>query len=400
MWTLFYIIYTLTTIRFLLHNGILAFPIPKQRFKSKKSNRKILIQYPICNESIEFVERFLKSLETIPKKERSRFLLQICDDSKVSILSYLKKRKQMSLKWMYLRRWDDKTNTQFRLKNKASNLNYGLSKAPKKYGYVCIYDADHVMEGTGLLKAANILEANPKVVIVQSQWNELKRLNTWLSILQEQILFVHIQREQTFKSKYNLWPIFNGAGAIVKRDIIMKEFGGFITQNVCEDTDISGLLNARGYQIKVLPTWKTYLDHVYSWKEYKKQQIRWAQGTGYTFQRHIRDNNGWGLKKLYWLSWNLGHLVALTKYLIFYVIIYKWLNNISFTYLEYIGCFVHIPAWIASGLTWNNKLHLRGFITYPLHFIVEHAILPYQIYGFWFGIINWKKHIDFVVTGK
>lgn len=400
MWTLFYIIYTLTTIRFLLHNGILALPIPKQRFKSKTSNRKILIQYPICNEPIEFVERFLKSLETIPKSERKRFLLQICDDSKVSILPYLQKRAKMPLKWVHLRRWDDRTNKKFRLKNKASNLNYGLSKAPKQYEYVCIYDADHVMEGSGLIKAANILEAESKTVCVQSRWVMNNINNSFLSMLQEQVIGVHLEREQVFKSVYNLMPIFNGAGAIFKREVVEKECNGWLERSVCEDVDITGFLGVRGYNFKVLPTWVTKIDNVTTWKEYRKQQHRWIKSNGQHIQNHTRDLTGiFTLKKLYFLSWNLGFCVAPLKWIIPAIMTYKFLTT-GFIWLDWVLTSPHVFAWIASCLTWNNKVKWKGLYLYPIHYFTEHLVLFTQIKAWWVGFLWYKTKFDFEVTDK
>lgn len=396
LWKLYYLVYAFASIRFFLHTSVLAFPIPRQRFKYKKSNKKILIQYPICNEPIELIHRFLKSLETIPKEERHRVLLQICDDSSSPIPF---KSLSACVRLAYTRRWDDISPHPHKIKNKASNMNYGLSRASKEYEYVAIYDADHIMDGTGLIKAAEILEAENKTVCIQSRWVPIKRLNTALSWLQEQIFHVHIEREQAFKSVYNLWPIFNGAGGIWKRDFVEEVFGGWIIFNPCEDTDISGLTNARGYKIKVLPTWTTLIDNVYDWKSYRTQQRRWASGNSIQLQRHLRDPYGWGLKKLYWMSWNIGHLVGLTKWVIPAVMTYKYFTT-GLTWLDWGLTSPHIFAWITSCVRWNNTPHYRGLITYPMHYLIEFAVLPWQLFGWVEGFIFWKTKNDFVVTNK
>lgn len=398
-WTLFYIVYIITTVRFFLHSGVLAFPIPKQRFKRKESKRKILIQYPICNEPVEFVERFVKSLDSIPKEHRSRFLLQICDDSATSILPFLKSI-QIPIKWSYARRWGTRTGKNFTKKNKACNLNHGLSLAPKKYEYVCIYDTDHVMDGVGLIDAAEILEAEPKTVCVQSRWVMNNLTNTFLSKLQEQLIFVHIEREQTFKSVYNLLPIFNGAGALIKRHVVEKECGGWLERAVCEDVDITGYLGVRGYNFKVLPTWITKIDNVKTWKEYRKQQSRWIKSNGQHIQNHGRDLVGWlNPKKWYFMSWNLGFLFGFLKYIIPFVMTYKYLHT-GFNWLDWALSSPHVFAWTASCLTWDNKVKWKGLYLYPLHYILEHGALFTQIKAFWIGLIWYDTDFKFEVTDK
>ncbi|CAK0741700.1 membrane hypothetical protein [Azospirillaceae bacterium] len=255
------------------------------------------------------------------------------------------------------------------------------------------------MDGAGLIEAVEILESNDKIACVQSLWKPLKRFNNALSMAQEQFHHLHIEREQVFKSRYDLWPIFNGAGAVWKRNVIERECGGWMTRCVCEDTDISGYLNMRGYKIHVLPTWHTGIDLVYSWKEYGKQQRRWIQGNGQQVQLHIRDSKGWGFKKLYWISWNLGFFIAPTKYVIPFVMGYKYFHG-GCNAIEYLCVLPHLLVFIASGLTWDNKFWLRGWLTYPLHYLFEMGALHWQIVGWWEGFLNYRKIFEFIVTKK
>lgn len=373
-----------------MHTGVLALPILKpKKYKKRKNNAKILIQYPIRNEPKEIIERFFKSLYTIPESERSRFLLQVLDDYDAEMIW----RFESPIETQYLKRT-------IRTGNKAGNMNFGLSKADASYKYVAIYDADHQIEGKGLIEAVEILEANQQIVCVQSRWTFANADNSMLSLLQQQSLGMHIQREQTFRSRVDLYPIFNGAGAVWNRSIVEKEAGGWITRCVCEDTDLSGVMHMRGYKIHVLPSWETKTDLVEDWTNYKKQQRRWIKGNGQQLQYHARTNEGWGLKKLYWLSWNMGFGIGFMKYLIPLVMIYKWYFGVAYNAVDQVNILTHILAYAASCLDWKNDFKPKGLVTYPLHYFLELKVLHHQILGFFEGFFGYKKHFDFEVTQK
>jgi len=387
---IFYVLYVITSIRFFLHTGVLAFPIPKpKKYKRQKNDDFILIQYPIRNEPKSVIERFFKSLYSIPEKERHRFLLQVLDDYDTKMTW----RFPSPIKVVYLKR-------KVRTGNKAGNLNYGLKLAPKKYKWVMVYDSDHELNGNKIAKAVEILKANKNICCVQSRWIFRNIDNTWASYLQQQVIGVHLDREQPFRSRWDLYPIFNGAGAVWNREIVEKECGGWLERCVCEDTDISGVMNMRGYKIHVMPEWTTKIDNVDIWKEYCKQQRRWIRGNGQQIQYHSRDKQGWSLKKVYWLSWNLGFALAFTKYLTPFVMVGKFFNVWSFNFIDYLGMYPHIFAWIGSCLTWDNRFKFKGIFLYPLHYILELRVLHWQILGFWEGFFDYKKDFVFDVTKK
>lgn len=394
----FYAIYFITTIRFFLHHGILVFPIPKKTLPKTKSTKNLLIQYPVRNEPEHLIQRFLLSLKSVPFKDRDRIHVQILDDyDSELVLSHetdniISELAPISIRVLKRsKRWG----------NKAGNMNYGLSKTClKTYPYVAIFDADHIVDGKGMIEALDILEANPNVICVQSRWTFNNLNNTPLSMVQEQFMGIHINREQTFRSVYDIYPIFNGAGGVWRISDVKKVAGGWIERCVCEDTDLSGVVNMRGYKIHVLSSWTTGIDLAESWDALQKQMFRWITANGQQFQHHIRDPYGWGWKKLYWLSWNLSFFIAPIKYIIPVYIMWKTIYGIPWNFYDLVGGLVHLCSWTATCLTWDNKFNYRGLFTYPLFYIFELKILHHQIKGFWNGIFNWKKHLEFVVTQK
>lgn len=391
---IFYALYWFTTIRFILHTGVLAFPIPRLKLRKKQSHKLILIQYPIRNEPPEIIERFIRSLTTIPRSSRHRFLLQILDDSDKSIRPKISDvLTTCPIRFQYLKRLN-------RIGNKAGNLNYGLRRAPAKFQLVAVFDSDHEMDGRGLVEAANVLEANKRIVCVQSRWLFRQVNNSPLIRLQEQVLHTHIEREQTFRSVYDLYPIFNGAGALWKRNVIEKECDGWLERSVCEDTDISGVMNMLGYRIVTMPTWTTLTDNPENWAEYQKQQRRWIKSNGQHLQYHGRDKRGWSLKKLYWLSWNAGFLFAPIKYAFIPYAVLKVVFGGPIYTVDYVSMAAHVLALIASMQNWDNSIYWRGLINYPLHYITELRVLHHQIYGFWQGFLGYKQNFVFEVTKK
>lgn len=391
-WQVFYWMYGLTSLRFFLHNGVLAFPLGKRRPEMEElgNGDLVLIQYPVRNEPVEILARFFKSLESIPEEERWRFTVQILDDYDQP-LTWRPRNSPVAA--YYIRR-RNKTG------GKAGNLNCGLRHAHRKFRWVMVYDSDHVADGSNILNQVRKMKADPKLCCVQSRWVIRNPFGGALSWLQEQFTHLHIDREQVFKSNMNLWPIFNGAGAIWRRETIEDECGGWMERTVSEDIDLSGHLQFRGYRIQVDPEWTTLIDAVDNWSEYRKQQRRWAKGNGQRLRYHLQDPKGWGLRKLYWVSWNAGLAIAITKYVTPIIMILKALDFLPFFWFDWFGLIPHAFVMIASMQTHRNILAPRYAILYPLHYLTEFRILHTQIWAFWDGFLNYRKEFEFEVTEK
>lgn len=390
-WWIFYAMYFSTSVRFFFHNGILAFPLPpRKKIEPTKLDKSdlILIQYPVRNEPREILERFFRSLESIPKEDRWRFRVQVLDD-------YDKKipwRFKSSLKVSYLKRKN-------KAGGKAGNLNYGLRKANQKYKWVMVYDSDHVADGSRILSNIERMKSDEKLVCMQSRWIIQNKFGRPLSWLQDQFTHLHIDREQLFKSHYDLWPIFNGAGAIWKRDVL-KETNGWMERTISEDIDLSGYLQFRGYKIEVDPEWITGIDAVNNWPEYTKQQKRWSKGNGQRLRYHLEDPAGWGFRKLYWISWNSGMVIAITKYIIPIIMILKAIGILPFFWYDWLGLIPHLFVLVASVQNWDNSFLIQYILLYPLHYFLEFRILHHQIKAFWEGFFGYKKEFEFEVTKK
>lgn len=386
--TIYFIIYALISIRFLLHTGVLALPIPNKQHLRRYNDKRILIQYPVRNEPLRLVERFIKSLETIPEGQRHRYKLQILDD-------YDDKLPTLTIKpcveYEIFKR-------EKRTGNKAGNMNFGLEHSDG-FDFLLVFDADHQVDGRGLYDAANILYGHEDIVCVQSRWIFDNKSNKLENLFQQQVLGAHIEREQTFRSYYNIFPIFNGAGGMWKISYLKERFGGFLTRCVCEDTDTSGEANMDGKRIVVLPTWTTRVDLVDGWKDYEKQQHRWIKGNGQQFAYHWSVKSKSWAKKMYWMSWNAGFALAPLKYPMLGFGVYRYLTGQSIL-IEQLAMIPHVLAWIGTSMSWNNTLSAKRLILYPTQYILELRVLHAQISGWYKGFFSYKKHFDFEVTRK
>lgn len=400
------IILILLNIKLLIHTGVLCLPIKQKVAKRTKNSNKILIQYPVMNEPMHLINRFIKSLQLIPVEERPRFHIQILDDytdplvlEEIPCISYEVVRRKA--------RSGRQQNKLGYAKSKAGNMNYGLehlrqSNSLKDYKFVMIYDADHeITDGRKIIEAAEILEANDDTIIVQSRWIFANTSNSLVSLFQEAQLGVHIDREQIFRSRYNLHPIMNGAGAMFKLHYIVDTFGGWLERCVVEDIDISYEITKTGKKIYVYPEWTTNIDNPETWEDLGKQWQKWAQGNGQTIRYHWNEQAQKNIfKEIYWFSWLNSFSLAPLKYFFLIWGGYRFFNGHYIHWIEWLCLVPHILAMIATGLNWDNSFNFKRFLLYPCQFILELRILHIQIYNWYKGFFNYKKELEFLPTPK
>jgi cellulose synthase/poly-beta-1,6-N-acetylglucosamine synthase-like glycosyltransferase len=397
-------ILVISNLRLLAYWGVLCFPLAKPKnFPKRVHNHKILIQYPVMNEPMELVDRFLKSLSTIPVEQRSRFHLQILDDySKPMIRSSV----TPCISYEYIRRPKRSGYDPLclgRAKNKAGNMNYGLIRAGDEFKYVAIFDSDHQVRDFGkMLEATEIMESNQEIVVVQSRWVMANMNYTLVSLLQRIAMGTHLDREQTFKSydRADLFPMMNGAGAVINLEWVKKNVGGWLERGIIEDQDLSYEIGRRDYKILVKQDWTTLIDNPESWGALREQWKKWACANGQFARLHwgLSSKNKW--KKLYWLGWLWSFALAPFKYLMLVYVAWGLIGEHSFGLIEQLCLIPHAMAWIGSSMTWDNKLDWRRAILYPFQYILELGIVDIQVRSWYKGFFGHKNKFEFTVTPK
>ena len=395
------VLLALCNLKLFLYQGFFVWQWSRRQLKRAPTNGKILIQYPIRNEHMSVVDRFIQSLITIPEKERYRFHLQILDDYDAPMpeLNFTP-----CISFEVIRRTDRTgydPNSPGKARNKAGNLNYGLSQIRDDYQFIMIYDADHrIPDGSRIIEAANILEANPEIGIVQSRWVLSNLGFDLISFLQLQQIGSHIDREQTLRSydRMDLYPIMNGAGAIFRMDML-KEIGGWHERTVTEDIDISFKINSMGKKILVFSEWETLIDCPKNWKDFRAQWRRWSEGSGQVARLHLSEKGLSKAGKVFWLGWVFSFPHAPLKYLFLGVLIWRLIFGGAIHWVEWVCLIPHIFAWIGGARKWDGSIHWGRMILYPFQFILELGILDIQISGWYRGFFS-KKEIEFNTTPK
>ncbi len=175
---------------------------------------------------------------------------------------------------------------------KASALNYGLLFA--KGDIIITIDADSMVTRDAVDKIVQAMESDPNNVAVAGNIKVLNSKST-LTKIQELEYIMAINTIRRAFALFGAVMVIPGAfGAFKKKAVI--EVGGYDTDTVTEDFDITiKLLKTRG-AVSSSSTAHAYTEVPSSWKALYKQRVRWGTGTFQTILKHkdIFGNNRYG----------------------------------------------------------------------------------------------------------
>jgi len=191
---------------------------------------------------------------------------------------------------------------------KASALNYGIAKTAADY-VVCI-DADTKLLPDAVSKLMKNF-ADPKVGAVAGSvkvGNEVNMLTKWQSI--------EYTTSQNFDRKGFAYPnaitVIPGAIGAFKKEALMLA-GGFTTDTLAEDCDITIRILRIGYVIANEPKAMAYTEAPETLKQFFKQRFRWTFGVMQTFWKH---KDALFVNKYKGLGWIALPDILLFKYII------------------------------------------------------------------------------------
>ena len=259
-----------------LHSFLLIYYYYKFRNHCRKEIRrlirypKVTVQLPIYNEKY-VIHRLLKSVIELDYPKR-RLEIQVLDDSNDETSEIVARLVEE-----YRRRRFDIHHIQrgSRAGYKAGALQYGLERA--KGDFVAIFDADFV-------PAANFLKAlltdfdSPFVAGVQARWGHLNHDDSLLTRAQAIGLDNHFAMEQRLRFHAGFFINFNGTCGIWRKEAIF-DAGGWHSDTLAEDLDLSYRVQLRGWKIKFRDDFTVLGELPDSAESYKIQQNRWAKGT-------------------------------------------------------------------------------------------------------------------------
>ncbi len=168
---------------------------------------------------------------------------------------------------------------------KASALNFGIKAS--QYEYLVCIDADTQLKTDALselMKKFFTTEKNQNVGAVAGNvkvGNEINMISKWQSI--EYITSQNFDRRAF--DLLNCITVVPGAIGAFRKSAI-EESGGFTTDTLAEDCDLTMRILKKGYQIKNSATAIAYTEVPETLKQFLKQRFRWSFGVMQSFWKH------------------------------------------------------------------------------------------------------------------
>ncbi len=231
----------------------------------------VTVQLPVYNEPA-VIERLLYAAAALDYP-CERLTIQLLDDSTDAtsqIAAY------------HIRRLRERGHTvqHIRRRNregfKAGALHHGMMQSPT--AYYAIFDADFLPPPDFLTRTVAYLEAHPSVGMVEGRWGHLNPSDNALTEAQAMAIDAHFVVEQSARSAAGLPLNFNGTGGVWRAECIHKA-GGWRSDTLTEDLDLSYRAQLAGWQMKLLPDLVIPGELPRSLLAFKRQQFRWAKGT-------------------------------------------------------------------------------------------------------------------------
>ncbi len=231
----------------------------------------VVVQLPIYNER-HVVERLVGAISRLdyPRDKLSIQLLDDSTDETVAIAaSAVERVRQTGISIEHVRR-------ESRQGFKAGALAYGLEHSDAEF--MAVFDADFVPNPDFLKRVIPCFAADEKIGIIQTRWAHLNAEHSLLTRAQALVLDYHFVIEQIARNHGGLLMNFSGAGGVWRRQCI-EDSGGWQSDTLSEDIDLSYRAQLRGWQCLYLPDIGTPSEITPLMMGFKQQQARWATGT-------------------------------------------------------------------------------------------------------------------------
>ena len=256
----------------------------------------VIVQVPAYNE-LHVIERVIDATAALDYPH-DRLHIQILDDSTDQTTRLARERaalyRDQGIDVAVLRRPD-------RSGFKPGALAQGLAQAPEGE-YVAIFDADFCPHPDFLLQTVPHFLARPRLGMVQTRWSYLNADYSVFTRAQTLALDGHFVVEQTARSRSGLPMGFNGAAGVWRRSCI-EESGGWQSDTLCEDLDLSYRAQLAGWECLYLPDVDAPAEIPPQIAAFKQQQSRWAQGSVQVLRKLARPilrsrRLGWAQKAM------------------------------------------------------------------------------------------------------
>lgn len=166
---------------------------------------------------------------------------------------------------------------------KPSALNEGLKRA--KGEIVICLDADYCPQNDIVEKLVNYF-VDPEVALVQGRVTVLNEPVSLVSRLAAMERVGGYRVDQLARDKLSLVPQYGGTvGAVRKK--FLEAIGGWDTDILAEDTDLTFQAYRAGYKVRYANDAESYEEAVEDWHALWRQRHRWAKGHMLCFFKHF-----------------------------------------------------------------------------------------------------------------
>jgi cellulose synthase/poly-beta-1,6-N-acetylglucosamine synthase-like glycosyltransferase len=169
-------------------------------------------------------------------------------------------------------------------KGKSNALNIGLAQS--KGSFITVYDADNTPEKDALMELVKSIIRDDKAGAVIGKFRTRNKNRNLLTkfINLEGIYF-------QWMAQAGRWKLFKlctipGTNFIIRRSIL-EMIGGWDTNAITEDTEISYRIYRMGYHIRFCPyssSWEQEPENLHVWF---RQRKRWVKGNYYVLFKHL-----------------------------------------------------------------------------------------------------------------
>ncbi|QXD15920.1 glycosyltransferase [Rhodocaloribacter litoris] len=236
----------------------------------------VTVQLPLYNEAF-VAERLIDACARL-RYPRRRLEIQVLDDSTDHTTALVARRvrtwRARGLDILHIHRTD-------RAGFKAGALQNGLRLARGEL--VAVFDADFIPPPDFLLRTVPAFE-DERVGLVQARWGHLNDDASLLTRMQAFGLDTHFAVEQHVRSLAGCFINFNGTAG-VWRAACIEDAGGWQSDTLTEDLDLSYRAQLRGWQCRYLPDVEVPAELPVDINAFRTQQFRWTKGAVQTARK-------------------------------------------------------------------------------------------------------------------
>jgi len=253
---------------------------------------------------------------------------------------------------------------------KAGSVNAGLNLA--RYDYICVVDADTILDKDALLKVMAYVEKDPdRIIGVGSYFGLVNGFKVKDGVVTDYsfsynpiVACQNIEYLRTFIgnrlawSRYNALPIVAG-GFAVWRNSVLYELGGYSSEFTCEDMELTFRAHdytiknkEKGYRIIALPYCVGWTEGPSSVSSLILQRGRWQRVTNETV-------------------WKYKYMLCNPRYGFFAFLVMPY-----FLLYEVLGVFVELSSIIFVAIGWlTGILQLNIFLAYLSFMLLTQAFI-------------------------